>query len=138
MHGIIHTDIIKNVLNGGKRMIIVCVDDHPIVLKGLAQDILHILPEAIIHTFKNVDEALAFVKNNGCDVLISEIELYGTNGLVFARKVKELYPEVNIIFLTVCDEKEHAREVFDIRPSGYLVKPAAKEQLEFELKNLRY
>ena len=33
---------------------------------------------------------------------------------------------------------DRAREVFDIRPSGYLVKPAGKEQLEFELKNLRF
>jgi DNA-binding NarL/FixJ family response regulator len=45
---------------------------------------------------------------------------------------------VNIIFLTVCDEREHAREVLRIKPSGYLVKPASQEQLEMEMKNLRY
>ena len=45
----------------------------------------------------------------------------------------------NIIFFTVCDEKEHAKEVImKIKPSGYLVMPAKKEQLEAELKNLRY
>jgi YesN/AraC family two-component response regulator len=38
----------------------------------------------------------------------------------------------------VCDEKEYAKEVMKIKPSGYLVKPAKKEQLEAELKNLRY
>jgi YesN/AraC family two-component response regulator len=47
-------------------------------------------------------------------------------------------PKVNIIFLTVCDEKEHAKEVFKIKPSGHLLKPAKKEQLEAELYNLRY
>ena len=55
-----------------------------------------------------------------------------------AKHVKNINPKVNIIFLTVCDEREHAREVLRIKPSGYLVKPAKKEQLEFELKNLRY
>ena len=45
---------------------------------------------------------------------------------------------MNIIFHTVCDEKEHAREVMQIKPSGYLVKPAQKEQLAFELNHLRY
>ena len=45
---------------------------------------------------------------------------------------------MNIIFPTVCDEKEHAKEVMKIKPSGYLVKPAKKEQLENELNNLRY
>ena len=55
-----------------------------------------------------------------------------------AKNMKKLNSKVNILFLTVCDEKEHAKEVMKIKPSGYLVKPAKKEQLESELKNLRY
>jgi DNA-binding NarL/FixJ family response regulator len=119
-------------------MTIVCVDDHPVTLKGLAQSVRCIRPEANTHAFENADDAISFVIENGCDVLISEIELCGANGLTLARSVKKINPAVNIIFLTVCDEKEHAREVFEIRPSGYLVKPAARQQLEFELENLRY
>jgi YesN/AraC family two-component response regulator len=119
-------------------MTIVCVDDYSIALDGLALSIGSILPEARIVTFKSVDEALDFVKNNGCDVLITEIEMGGIGGLILARSVQKQNPKVNIIFLTVCDAKEHAREVFNIRPSGYLLKPATKEQLEYELNNLRY
>ena len=119
-------------------MTIVCVDDHPIMLKGLSQSIRQILPNAILVSFAHGDEALRFAKENGCDVLISEIELSGVDGLTLASQIKKLNPRVNIIFLTVCDEKEHAKEVFRIKPSGYLVKPANAEQLEAELKNLRY
>jgi YesN/AraC family two-component response regulator len=119
-------------------MTVVCVDDHPIMLQSLAQNIRLILPNANIHSFKHAEDALSFVNENGCEILISEIELCGTNGLMLAKHVKNINPKVNIIFLTVCDEREHAREVLKIKPSGYLVKPAKKEQLEFELKNLRY
>ena len=120
-------------------MTIVCVDDHPVMLKGLAQNIQRILPEANTHAFYDTDAAMDFVQENGCDILISEIEFGNKlNGLSLARKVKTLLPKVNIVFLTVCDEQEHAREVLDIKPSGYLVKPAKEEQLEYELKNLRY
>jgi DNA-binding NarL/FixJ family response regulator len=119
-------------------MTVVCVDDHPIMLKGLSQSIERILPHASVGAFRRADEALRFAKENGCDILISEIELGGVNGLTLAQKIKKLNPKVNIIFLTVCDEKEHAKEVFEIRPSGYLVKPAKQEQLELELNNLRY
>ena len=119
-------------------MTIVCVDDHPIMLKGLSIYIRQLLPDAIIGTFSRGDEALEFAKENGCDILISEIELCGVDGLTLAKKIKKMNPKVNIIFLTVCDEKEHAKEVFMIKPSGYLVKPANKEQLEAELNNLRY
>ena len=119
-------------------MTIVCVDDYSIALNGLMRSIRSILPDARIFTFMSVDDALDFVKDNGCDVLITEIEMGGIGGLLLARSVQQVNPKVNIIFLTVCDAKEHAREVFNIRPSGYLVKPATKEQLAYELKHLRY
>ena len=119
-------------------MTIVCVDDQPVILAGLTQNVHRILPDAVVHSFGQADKALDFATKNGCDVLISEIELCGGDGLTLAKKFKKLNPKVNIIFLTVCDEKEHAREVFRIKPSGYLVKPANADQLEAELKNLRY
>ena len=119
-------------------MTIVCVDYYSIALNGLTRSIGSILPDARIVTFLSVDDALDFVKDNGCDVLITEIEMGGIGGLLLARSVQQVNPKVNIIFLTVCDANEHAREVFNIRPSGYLVKPATKEQLAYELNNLRY
>ena len=119
-------------------MTIVCVDDHSVMLKGIKQSVEQILPDARIVAFTNADEAIGFAKENGCDVLISEIELCGIDGLTLAKRIKKMNPKVNIIFLTVCDEKEHAREVFKIKPSGYILKPAKMEQLELELNNLRY
>jgi YesN/AraC family two-component response regulator len=119
-------------------MTIVCVDDHSVMLKGTKRSVEQILPDASIVAFTNAGEALAFVKENGCDVLISEIELCGVDGITLAKSVKKLNSKVNIIFLTVCDEKDYAKEVFRIKPSGYLLKPAKKEQLEAELKSLRY
>jgi YesN/AraC family two-component response regulator len=119
-------------------MTVICVDDHPIVLNGLLKNVRQLLPEASVSAFGNADEALGFVNKNGCDVLISEIELCGTDGLTLAKKIKEINSRVNIIFFTVCDEREYAKEVIGIKPSGYILKPAKKEQLEEELKNLRY
>lgn len=119
-------------------MTIVCVDDHSIMLQGIKQSVEQILPDASIAAFANANDAIGFANENGCDVLISEIELCGVDGLTLAKKVKKMNPKVNIIFLTVCDEKEYAKEVFNIKPSGYLLKPAKEEQLEAELKNLRY
>ena len=119
-------------------MTIVCVDDHPIMLKGLYQSIKSLFPDTSINVFESAEAAYDFVMEKGCDVLISEIELRGVDGIALANKIKEINPEVNIIFHTVCDEKEHAREVLKIKPSGYLVKPAGTEQLEAELKSLRY
>ena len=119
-------------------MTIICVDDHSIMLKGLLKIIQELVPNANIAAYSNADEAMAFAREQGCDVLISEIELASVDGLMLAKRMKKLNPQVNIIFNTVCDEREHAKEVMKIKPSGYLVKPAKKEQIAYELNNLRY
>ena len=71
-------------------MTVVCVDDHPIMLAGLIKNVAQLLPQASISAFASADEALGFTKENGCDVLISEIELCGTDGLMLAERIKKL------------------------------------------------
>lgn len=46
-------------------MTIVCVDDHPIMLKGLSKNIRQLLPDAMIGAFANAEEAVAFAKEKG-------------------------------------------------------------------------
>ena len=99
-------------------MTIICVDDHPVMLKGLAKNIKELFLDAVIGACSSADKAMEFAKERGCDVLISEIELAGIDGLTLAKRMKKLNSKVNIIFLTVCDEKEHAKEVMKIKPSG--------------------
>lgn len=119
-------------------MIVVCVDDHKVILEGLTASVKEILPEAFVAGFDKSDDAISFGKENGCDVLLCEIELNNKNGVMLAKEIKKLNPMVNIIFVTVCDEKEYAREVIRLKPSGYLTKPATKQQLFDELLHLRY
>ena len=119
-------------------MTVVCVDDHSILLNGLAESVKQILPDANVNAFVSANDALVFVKKNGCDILICEIDLHDMSGITLAKQIKKLNPKVNIVFHTVCDEREYARDVISMKTSGYLVKPTTKEQLVFELTNLRY
>ena len=64
------------------------MDDHPIMLSGLLENVSWVLPDAVIVAFKNAKDALCYNNGNGCDVLISEIELCGTDGLMLAKKIK--------------------------------------------------
>lgn len=119
-------------------MQIICVDDHPVLLKGLAKEVHALLPKAKINSFLKAGEALDFAKSNGCDILLCEIALYANSGLTLAKKIRELFSRANIIFVTVCSEKEFAKEVMDVRPSGYITKPVTGERISEELRNLRY
>ena len=119
-------------------MTVLCVDDHPVLLRGLKENVGLAVPGADIHGFANGRDALSYAEAHGCDVLLTEIELYNHGGMRLAEQIKALFPRVNIIFVTVCSEKEHAKEVLRLRPSGYLTKPATREQIAEELRNLRY
>ena len=119
-------------------MTIVCVDNTPIMLQSLKEDAGKAYPNANVQIFLTEEPALDYVEKYGCDVLLCEINPPRLEGLFLAENVKRINPKVNIIFVTVCSESEHAKAVMRLKPSGYLTKEATSAQILEELRNLRY
>ena len=119
-------------------MNIVCVDNTPIMLQSLKENATLAFPCANVQTFLAAEPALHYAAKNGCDVLLCEINPPRLEGLFLAEKIQRINPRVNIIFVTVCSESEHARAVMRLKPSGYLTKEATNSQILEELRNLRY
>ena len=119
-------------------MIIVCVDNTPIMLQNLKENAEKVYPQADVQTFRTAEPALQYAETVGCDILLCEINPPRLEGLFLAEKIKNSNPKVNIIFVTVCSESEHAKAVMKLKPSGYLTKEATNEQIMEELQNLRY
>ncbi len=119
-------------------MQVICVDDHPVLLDGLVKEVQSVLPKANVSGFTKATEAYEFAKQFGCDVLFCEIALYANGGMTLAEHIRECFPRANIIFATVCSEKEFAKDVLQVRASGYITKPVTRLRVEEELRNLRY
>ena len=119
-------------------MKIVCVDNTPIMLQSLKENAEKAYPYADVQTFLSAAPALDYAEKFGCDILLCEINPPRLEGLFLAEKVKNINPKVNIIFVTVCAESEHAKAVMRLKPSGYLTKEATNTQILDELRNLRY
>ena len=119
-------------------MTIVCVDNTPIMLQSLKENVDKAYPDADVQTFLSAEPALDYAETFGCDVLLCEINPPRLEGLFLAEKIKKINPKVNIIFVTVCSESEHAKAVLQLKPSGYLTKEATGAQIQEELRNLRY
>ena len=119
-------------------MTIVCVDNTPIMLQSLKENAARAYPQADVQAFLSAAPALDYVEKFGCDILLCEINPPRLEGLFLAEKVKDIRPRVNIIFVTVCSESEHAKAVMRLKPSGYLTKEATNAQILEELRNLRY
>lgn len=119
-------------------MNIICVDNTPIMLETLAENARQAFPDADVQPFLAAEFALNYAKESGCDVLLCEINPPRLDGLFLAEKIQRINPRVNIIFVTVCSESEHAKAVMRLKPSGYLTKEATNVQILEELRNLRY
>ena len=119
-------------------MTAICVDNTPIMLQSLKENAKNVFPNGDIQGFLVEQDAFDYAQKAGCDVLLCEINPPRLEGLFLAEKIKGINPKVNIIFVTVCSENEHAKAVMKLKPSGYLTKEATNAQILDELRNLRY
>lgn len=119
-------------------MQVICVDDHQVLLEGLVKEVQSVLPKANVSGFTKAAEAYEYAEQFGCDILFCEIALYANGGMTLAERIRARFPRANIIFATVCSEKEFAKDVLQVRASGYITKPVTRHRVEEELRNLRY
>ena len=121
-------------------MRILCVENSPLGLLHLKHNTRRIAPGATIRGCRDPEKAVALARKEGCDVLLTEIELNNSKwaGIFLARRIKSINPRVNIIFVTVLSERECAEEVLRLRVSGFVTKPYQLKTLAEEFANLRY
>ena len=118
-------------------MKILLVDDEPLQLTRLEKAVKSALEgEAEILAFSSPVEAWEHVKKQGVDLAFLDIEMPELNGIQLAKKLQNVNPLVNIVFVTAYEQ--YALESHRIRASGYVTKPVSKDKIALELKNLRY
>ncbi|MGN0151275.1 MAG: LytR/AlgR family response regulator transcription factor [Wujia sp.] len=117
-------------------MRILLADDESMVLEENKEVIEQIKPEAHIVCADNYVKALEAAEKEKIDVALLDIEMPGMNGLEISKRLKEINPETNIIFVTAY--AEYALAAFGLYASGYLLKPIRAEAVKRAFSNLRY
>jgi DNA-binding NarL/FixJ family response regulator len=84
--------------------------------------------------FRTMEEALARVKHDLPDVVLTDIGLPGMSGIEGIKKLKESYPDLLILVLTVYDDNEKIFDALCAGACGYLLKQTEPSEL---LKSLR-
>ena len=85
-------------------------------------------------SYPSMEEALARLPGNVPDVLLSDIGLPGMNGIDGIRILKERYPQMQILMLTVYDDDDRIFDALCAGASGYLLKRTPPAKL---LENIR-
>lgn len=117
-------------------MKIIAADDEPLALNNLVRNIKDASPESDIAEFTDPEEVIEYAENNPVDVAFLDIEMGVMSGVEVARKLKLIYPRINIIFVTAYDK--YMAQAIELRMSGYVNKPVNKEKILIELEDLKY
>lgn len=117
-------------------MNILIVDDEPGALHQIASKVEALLPDACICSDNSPERALEWAKTNPCEIAFLDIQMGAITGIELGKRLKELTPKINLIFVTAY--LEYALPAHSLRASGYLLKPATSEAIRMELDNLRY
>jgi two-component system, LytTR family, response regulator AlgR len=77
-------------------------------------------------------QAMAKLRGTPVDVVLLDIHMPGADGLQLARELRNIRPELAIIFVTA--HAEHAVDAFDLDVTDYLTKPVRAERLQKALQ----
>ncbi len=110
-------------------------DDHALIRKGLTQIIKDDFAKVLISEAPDTPSVLKYLAVNQVDVLITDISMPGATGLELLKQVKDKYPTVAVLVLSMHAEEQYALRALRLGASGYLTKESAPEEL---IKALRH
>ena len=84
--------------------------------------------------YRSMEEAIARIKHDVPDVVLSDIGLPGMNGIDGIRILKEHHPQLVILMLSVYDDDERIFDALCAVASGYLLKHTPPLKLLDSLK----
>lgn len=101
---------------------VLIADDHAHAREGM-RDILSIDPTfVIVGEAVNGEEALAMTETVMPDMILMDISMPVMGGLEATKRIKERFPYVKIVMVTVSDDITHLFEALKKGAQGYLLK----------------
>ena len=112
------------------KIVLALVDDHQIVIDGLMSLLKGHTNFSIAFATTDPTEVISLLKKNPVDILLTDIMMPGMNGNQLAKKVKESFPAIKILALSMSGEGEIVNEMInDADISGYVLKNIGKKEL---------
>lgn len=105
----------------------IIVDDERFAIKFLENLCVGIKELELVAHFENAHDAIVFLKENAVELVFMDIEMPGTTGLDAARQIKQLYPDVCVIFVT--GYEQYAIDAFRLDAASYITKPCSQDDL---------
>jgi len=111
------------------RIKLFLVDDHRMLIDGIKALLIKEKDYVIIGESTKAVIALEMIKKNIPDIVLTDISMPDMDVIAFTRALKEKYPKIKVIALSMFGEKSTISEMLDAGVSGYILKNTGKEEL---------
>jgi DNA-binding NarL/FixJ family response regulator len=118
-------------------MRVLIADDHQFILESI-EILISTMPDyEVVGTYNNGKELLNSLKiHENIDIVMSDFNMPEMNGIELTYKLRQHYPNIKILLLTVSEEAKTIQEAFKAGVSGYVMKKAGKAEFELALKTI--
>jgi DNA-binding NarL/FixJ family response regulator len=110
-------------------MNILIADDHANVRRGLREILVDAFSGALFSEASNGDDVLTQLVGSKHDVLLLDINMPGRSGLEVLKDVRQIYPQLTVIMVSVQPENQYASRCLLAGASAYVNKDSAPEEL---------
>ena len=115
---------------------VVVIEDLREVREGLAILINGTSGFQCVSSYRTMEDALKGIRGTGPDVILTDIGLPGMDGIEGTRILRERFPEVPVLALTVYDDDDNVFNAICAGASGYLLKNTAPARLLESLRDV--
>ena len=106
------------------------VDDHQVVLEGLASMLASQRGRVVIEAATTTaEEALRLAAEREPDVVLLDVRLRGASGLDLCAELVRRHPGIKVVFFTVYDDEQYLFQALRVGASGFLLKTTTGPEL---------
>ncbi len=117
-----------------KPIRVLLADDHTLVRAGFRRLIQDLENVEVVAEAENGREALRLAQEHQPDMILLDIAMPGLNGLEVAARVREQFPQVRVLMLSMYLNEEYVWQALRAGASGYLLKDSADSELEIAIR----
>ncbi|HYG18456.1 MAG TPA: response regulator transcription factor [Ohtaekwangia sp.] len=110
-------------------MRILLVDDHTILLDGVKSLLEKDETLQVLAAVPSAESALEFLKTDTADLIITDFNMPGMDGLSFIHAINRVCPGTKIIVLSMHDEVHLVKEILRTGVQGYVLKKDTHQEL---------